>query len=101
MVTDDLLKDFKNRMHISHDTEDDNLNELLSFSIAFVEDKCGEFRLEGESNIDKRAKELVLERTRYAYNDAVEYFDDNFLSAIVGLGLDMAFAKEGESIEEV
>ncbi|GLO64746.1 hypothetical protein MACH08_05300 [Oceanobacillus kimchii] len=101
MVTDDLLKEFKNRMHISHDTEDDNLKELLSFSIAFVEDKCGEFSLEGESNIDKRAKELVLERTRYAYNDAVEYFDDNFLSAIVGLGLDMALSKEGDSVEEV
>ncbi|MFD2046017.1 phage gp6-like head-tail connector protein [Ornithinibacillus salinisoli] len=101
MVTDELVKEFKERMHISHSSEDSNLKRLLSFSVAFVEDKCGEFDLTGETNLDIRAKELVLERARYAYNDAVEYFDDNFLSDIVGLGLDMVFAQEAEADEEV
>lgn len=77
------------------------MKELLSFSVAYVEDKCGSFDIDGENNIDKRARELVLERTRYAYNDAVEYFDDNFQSDILGLGLDMTFAKEGETDETV
>nr|QRZ20022.1 phage gp6-like head-tail connector protein [Virgibacillus sp. AGTR] len=88
-------------MHISHSGEDDNLKELLSFSIAFVEDKCGQFNIDGKTNLDIRATELVIERTRYAYNEAVEYFDDNFLSDIVGLGLDMVFSKEGETNEGV
>ncbi|SDM14798.1 hypothetical protein SAMN05216244_1677 [Sediminibacillus halophilus] len=101
MVSDKLLQAFKGRMHISHSGEDDNLKELLSFSVAYVEDKCGSFDIDGENNIDKRARELVLERTRYAYNDAVEYFDDNFQSDILGLGLDMTFAKEGETDETV
>ncbi|WP_341669369.1 phage gp6-like head-tail connector protein [Virgibacillus halodenitrificans] len=94
-ITEELLKKFKGRMHISHSGEDDNLKELLSFSIAFVEDNCGEFDISGSANIDIRAKELVIERTRYAYNDAVEYFDDNFQSDILSLSLDMVFAKEG------
>ncbi|WP_212975674.1 phage gp6-like head-tail connector protein [Bacillus sp. J14TS2] len=73
-------------MHIFHDGEDDNLKELLSFSIAFVESKIGEFDIKE----NKKATELVFERTRYAYNDALEYFEDNFLSEIISLSLEMA-----------
>lgn len=80
-------------MHIFHDGEDDNLKELLSFSIAFVESKIGKFNIEE----NKKAKELVFERTRYAYNDAVEYFEDNFLSEILSLSLEMA---GDEDVEE-
>ncbi|WP_425451872.1 phage gp6-like head-tail connector protein [Paraliobacillus ryukyuensis] len=100
-ITPELIQTFKERMHISHSGEDDNLTRLLSFSVAFVESTCGSFDLTGETNLDIRAKELVLERTRYAYNDAVEYFDDNFQSDILGLGLDMLFYKEGETDEGV
>ncbi|WP_349730478.1 phage gp6-like head-tail connector protein [Peribacillus frigoritolerans] len=78
-------------MHISHSIEDDNLKRLLSFSIVDLLDKCGEFDIEE----NERAKELVFERTRYAYNDALEYFNDNFLSQINSLGLSIAL-KEGE-----
>ncbi len=73
-------------MHIFHDGEDDNLKELLSFSIAFIESKIGEF----DTKKNKKAIELVFERTRYAYNDALEYFEDNFLSEIISLSLEMA-----------
>ncbi|WP_407270606.1 phage gp6-like head-tail connector protein [Radiobacillus sp. PE A8.2] len=76
-------------MHIAHSGEDINLQRLLSFSYAYVESKCGSFNLEGNTSLDIRATELVMERTRYAYNDAVEYFEDNFLSAINSLGIDM------------
>ena len=103
MVTTTLLEEFKERMHISHSSEDSNLKRLLSFSVAYIEDKCGKFNLEGNSNIDKRAKELVFERTRYLYNDAVEYFDTNFQSDIISLQFEILFAKEkeGEQDEEV
>lgn len=86
MISDELLKEFKNRMHIFHDGEDDNLKQLLSFSIAFVESKIGKFDIEEHT----QAKELVFERTRYAYNDALEYFEDNFLSEIISLSLEAA-----------
>lgn len=84
MITDELLEQFKERMHIFHDGEDDNLKQLLSFSVSFVESKIGEFDIED----NEKAKELVFERTRYTYNDAVEYFEDNFLSEIVSLSLE-------------
>ncbi|HEY4601256.1 MAG TPA: phage head-tail connector protein [Cerasibacillus sp.] len=90
MITDEFLKEFKERMHISHNSEDDNLKRLLSFSISYIKEKCGEFDLNGKLNTDLRAKELVFERTRYLYNDAVEFFEDNFLSEITSLGLDLA-----------
>lgn len=71
-------------MHIFHEGEDDNLKKLLSFSVAFVESKIGAFDI--EENL--KAKELVFERSRYAYNDALEYFEDNFLSEILSLSLE-------------
>ena len=50
---------------------------------------CGKFNIYGDTDTDKRAKELVFERTRYAYNDALEYFETNFLSQITGLSLSL------------
>ena len=40
-----------------------------------------------------RGTELVYERTRYAYNDALEYFHENFLPQITSFAL--------ENMEEV
>lgn len=88
-ITTDLLEEFKERMHISHSSEDDNLKTLLSFSISAIKSSCGEFDINGEKDTDQRAKELIFERTRYAYNDALEYFDNNFLSQITSLGISL------------
>lgn len=95
MVTPQLIEEFKERMHITHGAEDDNLKRLLSFSIADLQEKCGLFDIEK----NERAKELVFERTRYAYNDALEFFDDNFLSQINSLGITLALQEEGEPID--
>ena len=86
---DELLEQFKNRMHITHAGEDGSIEKLLSFSVAYVKSKCGNYE-EYSDDIKLRARELVLERTRYSYNDAVEYFEDNFLSDIISLGVEMA-----------
>jgi hypothetical protein len=88
LITDEILTEFKNRMHLG-DFEDDNLKELLSFSVTYVKTRCGDFDLEGDKDTDKQAKELVFERTRYLYNDALEYFEDNFLSEILNLSLSL------------
>lgn len=76
-------------MHITHSGEDDNLERLLSFSVSALKSDCGPFDINGTTDIDNQAKELVFERTRYVYNDALEYFEDNFLSEITGLGMDI------------
>jgi hypothetical protein len=90
-ISTGLLKKLKDRLHITHSSEDDNLKELLSFSIVAIRGNCGEFEVDGTTDIDIRARELVLERTRYLYNDAIEYFEDNFLSELNSLGLSIAF----------
>lgn len=95
MINPNILEQFKSRMRITHSAEDDNLTNLLSSSIADLQAKCGAFDIEE----DERAKELVFERTRYVYNDAIEYFDDNFLSQINSLSLSYAL-KEGDDGEK-
>jgi len=86
IIKDSVLEEFKKRMHIYHKGEDDNLKQLLSFSYAFVKSKIGAFDIEENT----KAKELIFERTRYAYNDALEYFEDNFLSEILSLIIESA-----------
>lgn len=88
-ITDQLLQEFKDRLHISHSSEDDNLKRLLSFSVVAIKNSCGDFDIYGTTETDSRAKELVFERTRYAYNDALEYFQENFISEITSLGLSL------------
>lgn len=97
MVTEELLEEFKEKMVITHKSQDRDLKRSLSFSIAYVEDTCGKFDINGDKNTDKRAKELVFERARYDYNEALEFFEDNFLSEITSLGIDMA----GDDDEEI
>jgi len=76
-------------MHISHNSEDSNLHRLLSSSYADIKAKCGNFDITGNTENDLRGKELVFERARYAYNDALEYFDNNFLSQLNSFALSL------------
>lgn len=88
----ELLKEFKGKMNIFHDGEDDKLKNLLSYSIVYIRNTCGGFDINKVNDLDKRAVELVLERSRYTYNDALEYFEQNFRSEIFALGIEMAGA---------
>jgi|SRR5690606_438859 len=96
-ITVELLAEFKERMKLSDD-EDSNLTRTLRASIEDLTDKCGNY----DVHTSERFKELVFERSRYAYNDALEYFNDNFLSQIVSLGVSNALSTivvEGDTIE--
>lgn len=89
----DLLTEFKERMKIFHTTEDDNLIRILESSKEYIDSRCGV-----SADTNQQAKELVLERSRYAYNDSVEYFEDNFLSQILSLSFDNY--EEGDAVVE-
>lgn len=84
-ITDELLAKFKRRMKISHSSEDDTLKDILSASVEDIKVKCGQFDIE----VNERARELVFERSRYVYNDALEFFNDNFASQITSLALEL------------
>ncbi len=83
MVTNGILEQFKDRMHISSNAEDVNLTRMLISSYKRITDICDKFDLEEEGT----GKDLVFERARYMYNDALEYFEDNFLTTINGFAL--------------
>lgn len=84
-ISDNILKEFKERMHLG-DHEDDNLRRILSASNKALIRSCGDYDI----NTEESFKELVFERSRYVYNDALEYFNENFLSEINSLGINKA-----------
>lgn len=84
IINEDILKEFKDRMRLGSG-EDDNLKRILSASYEDLKEKCGEYSFD-----DERFKELVFERSRYSYNDAIEYFNLNFQSQINSLGFSKA-----------
>ena len=80
-------------MRITHSSEDEYLRELIVASYEDIKSKCGTFTIK----TDKRGTELVYERSRYAYNDALEFFNDNFLSQINSFAFDnLPDEEEGE-----
>ena len=85
MISDEVLKEFKSRMRISHSIEDDNIKNILEMSYEDLKNRCGDFDIEEYL----RGRELVFERSRYVYNDSLEFFEDNFLSEITSIGLEL------------
>lgn len=92
-ISPEILIEFKERMHLG-DHEDDNLERILSASNKALIRSCGDYDI----NTDETFKELVFERSRYVYNDALEYFNTNFLNEINSLGV--AKALEGIVLED-
>lgn len=85
VITPEILKEFKDRMHLG-DHEDGNLSRILSASNKALIKDCGGYDIA----TDETFKELVFERSRYVYNDALEYFSENFLTEINSLGIHKA-----------
>lgn len=77
-----LLGTFKERMKIFHNAEDANLSRMLTSSEKAILDLTDSF-----DSSDSRVEELILERSRYLYNDQVEFFFANFQGEILELSL--------------
>lgn len=84
-ITPEVLIQFKDRMRLG-DHEDENLERILSASNEALKRSCGDY----DVNTDETFKELVFERSRYVYNDALEFFNANFSSEINSLAVDKA-----------
>lgn len=98
-ITGEILTEFKDRMRLGDD-EDENLWRILSASNQALIRDCGGYDIA----TDETFKELVFERSRYVYNDALEYFNTNFLSQINSLGIAKALEEitlEGDSPETI
>jgi len=94
MVTPEIVEEFKERMHLG-DFEDGNLKRILETSYDDLIEMCGDYTMD-----DVAFKELVFERSRYVYNDALEYFEENFLTRINTLSMRKALNEdESEQIQ--
>lgn len=83
-INSTVVEEFKLRMKLDGDDEDANLTRILLSSVEDLLVKCGPlYDIEASATF----KELVFERSRYVYNDALEYFDTNFLSQITNLAM--------------
>ncbi|MEB7433340.1 phage head-tail adapter protein [Bacillus sp. JR_15] len=82
-ITDDLLSEFKDYTKISHDTEDEYLKNLLKKSYSNLVSRFGEFNIYE----DLEGQDLVFARSRYAYEDLLEYFNDNYQDDLISFGL--------------
>lgn len=100
-VSPEIVQQFKQRMHFDGNHEDDNLERILSASEIELLKVCGSYDI----STDGPFKELVFERSRYVYNDALEFFNVNFSSQINSLSVDKALEEivldEGDSSETV
>lgn len=94
-ITPEILQEFKDRMHLD-DEEDRNLHRMLRASHDDLVRICGNYGLD-----DEVFKELVFERSRYVYNDALEYFHANFLTQINNLMLGKALEGEPDETKQV
>ena len=84
MITQNHVEEMKRRLKIFHTFEDGHIQSLLEQSYEDIKYRCQDFDMEK----NKRGSELVYERTRYAYNDSLEFFYVNFLGQITSFALE-------------
>jgi hypothetical protein len=93
-----MLEELKDRLRITWSDEDTSLNKLLLSSTAYLEDLAGS-SLDVEKNLI--ARELVLERCRYVYNNAADEFIKNFADDLLRLRLKVAALLRSEANADV
>lgn len=77
-----MLQELKDYLKITWDSEDNYLQSIIARGKEYLKDLTGtEIDFEGEG----QPKSLLLDYCRYYYNNAIEYFEDNFQKQIVRL----------------
>lgn len=87
-----MLNEIKKYLSITWKDEDidEKIEMLLTQSKAAIASLTG---TEIDFENDQEAKELLFNRVRYAYNNALEYFESNFQKEILRLQLREAAGK--------
>ncbi|MGG5463491.1 head-tail connector protein [Clostridium sp. B9] len=79
-----MLEELKENLQISGNDEDNILEGYLNSSREYLNYIAG---VDIDFKSSSFAKELLLERCRYQYNNAVEYFEINFKVDLMKLQL--------------
>ncbi|MFW6121842.1 MAG: head-tail connector protein [Petrotogales bacterium] len=80
-----MLEEVKNYLKVTWDDEDDNIQNIIDRGKKRIEVLAGASLDFDEPGL---AKDLLLNYCRYDYNNAVEYFEENFQKEILRLQLE-------------
>lgn len=79
-----MLQKVKDYLKITWDDEDQNLMDIIERAKAYLNNLVGA-ELDYEVQDDPQA--MLLDRCRYVYNNASEYFEENYRGEILRLQL--------------
>lgn len=83
----DLLDDVKHALAITWTEEDNNIVKLIDRSVYYINDLVGAVL---DLKVNLVARELVINRIRYEYNNALDQFESNFFQPLSRLTLQVA-----------
>lgn len=82
-----MLEEVKEYLKITWNDEDNSLNNMIERGKSNLEELTGTTL---DFTVNNQAKSLLLDYCRYAYNNALEYFEENFHKEITRLQLSEA-----------
>lgn len=89
-----MLQAVKNYLKITWNDEDSHIQGIIDRGQAYLNDLTG---AELDYETDGQPKALLLDYCRYVYNNASEYFEENFASELLRLQLQMGVKALGSS----
>lgn len=96
-----MLDAVKRYLRITWDDEDVHLTDMIDRSKAYLNELAG---AELDYDSDGLARSLLLDRVRYVYNNATEYFEENFHRELLRLQLSTGVAlmdrEDGEDVPD-
>lgn len=93
----ELLAELKNRLRITWDDEDVELNRIINRAKAYFKKLAGKSFSFGP---DDDETELLYERCRYVYNNAADEFEKNFERELKRLILHVSLEKRKANGEQ-
>jgi hypothetical protein len=91
-----VLQAVKNYLKITWDDEDASLQAMIERGKAYLNDLVG---AELDFDVAGPPRSLLLDYCRYVYNNASEYFEENFASELLRLQLQMGVKALGPAEE--
>jgi hypothetical protein len=91
-----VLQAVKDYLKITWDDEDNSLQGIIERGMIYLNRLMG---VELDYEVDDEPKRLLLEYCRYVYNNAGEYFEENFRQEILRLQL-MTGVSELEAVSD-
>lgn len=85
--TQAVIDEVKEELRITWDNEDSRISKLVERAMNYLNNLVG---AELDYTLQDDAKELLLNYCRYSYNNALEYFEENFMTEITRIQLEVA-----------